>query len=481
MGMSASQGRLLFMTARISNNEFEQQSVAFSKERLSERASLVNERYNEALSATKYQILTGFNGVTANYEDLTYNMLTSYNSASSGRQYIVKDNKGKILVPNEIAKAFAANNGDFNKFLEAMGYTQADINAQNSSESKEAIHSAWDKYLVSVGKSIDNMGDLAEHILEFGYTSFSNNRYDGYPIYKSAVATTADGVYSPASLYKDDNGYYTENATITHYEDEGGNSIVYYQTEDQIGTDKHQKLDNVTYENGKYKYNDKEYDVLYVNPKNEVISENANDYLRLQVGNNYISNDGISYNVKIIERALNFEGTTKEQREFYDYAVALTEAYNNGETSGKYDAAMVNYYRNIFDEMKSCGYTTLYGEYDENRKNVQETDFKDNKWFVNQLKAGKLRISYYSTTSKAFLGTTIDDDSAICEKEDKTKIAQAEQEYNTQMDKIEHDEKMFDMQLSKLESEHQALTTELESINKVIKENVKESFGTFKA
>ena len=92
MGMAASQGRLLFMTARISNNEFQQQSIALSKERLSDRASAVNENYNNALNATKYQILTGFNGVNANYEDLTYNMLTSYNSASSGRQYIVKDN-----------------------------------------------------------------------------------------------------------------------------------------------------------------------------------------------------------------------------------------------------------------------------------------------------------------------------------------------------------------------------------------------------
>ena len=37
MGMAASQGRLLMMTARLSNNEFEQQCVAYSKQRLADK------------------------------------------------------------------------------------------------------------------------------------------------------------------------------------------------------------------------------------------------------------------------------------------------------------------------------------------------------------------------------------------------------------------------------------------------------------
>ncbi len=481
MGISASQGKLLFMTARISNNEFQQQSIAFSKQRMADRASLVNERYNEALNATKYQILTGFNGVVANYEDLTYNMLTSYNSVSSGRQYIVKDNKGKILVPNEIAKAFKNNNGDFNKFLEALGYTQSDVNVNNADETEEAIHNAWDKYLVSVGESIDNIGDLNSHILNIEWMK-------GYPAYKTAMATSlVNGNTATESLYKDNKGYYTERATVSAFtiaKEDGTTEVVAgYQTQEQIEekSDKFQKLDNVTYnpETKKYSYGGKEYPVLYVNPKNQAINETKNDYLMFKSGTTYLSDDGIKYDVNARTYALNYEGTTKSQRELYDYACAITEAKANGGTNLTHDPAMVNYYRNIYNEMLSCGYTTLTGEVEENSGNVSETNFKDSQWFVNQLKSGKLTIAYFSTVSKSFVGTTIDDDEAIVEKEDKSKIAQAEQEYNTQMDKIEHDEKMFDMELNKLEAEHQALTTELESINKVIQNNIKESFKTF--
>lgn len=481
MGISASQGKLLFMTARISNNEFQQQSIAFSKEHLSDRADRVNDLYNDALSATKYQILTGFNGVDANYEDLTYSMLTSYNSASNGRQYIVKDNKGKVLVSNAIAKAFRNNNGDFNKFLEAMGYTQVNVDMEDTDKSEEAIHNAWDKYLVSVGQSIDSMGDLDTHILGFGFEG-------GYPTYKSAIATSnINGDVKTESLYKDNEGYYTNRATIAAYKETDENGKEYYYA--GFVTDKNQKtptkLDNVTYDSktGKFGYNGENYAVLYVNPKNtQKISDTQKDHLRLldKSASTYVSDDGIKYDVSAKSHAINYEGTTQSQRELYDYAFALSDAQANGVDAGlTSDAAMVDYYKNIFNEMLSCGYTTLSGKIEDDESNVKEKDFKDTKWFVNQLKSGNLRISYYSTTSKSFVGTTLDDDSAIVEKEDKTKIAQAEQEYNTQMDKIEHDEKMFDMQLNKLEAEHQALTTELESINKVIQENIKNSFKTF--
>lgn len=488
MGISASQGKLLFMTARISNNEFQQQSIAFSKQRMADRASGVNERYNNALSATKYQILTGFNGAIANYEDLTYNMLTSYNSTSSGRQYIAKDNKGKILVPNKIAKAFKDNNGDFNKFLEAMGYTQADVNVEDTKETDEAIHNAWDKYLVSVGETINNIGDLDMHIIGFGWTQ-------GYPTYTTATGT-ANG--NTTNLYRDNKGYYTERATVSAFtvahDDGTTETVVGYQTQEQIDqkVNNFHKLNNITYnpETKNFTYDGKDYQVLYVNPKNEKISENKNDYLNLK-GTTYTSDDGIEYNVKSSVHALNYSGTTKAQRELYDYACAITEAKANGGTKDlTNDPAMVNYYRNIYNEMLSCGYTTL-AEMDKtnngdvtateaNTSPTSETNFKDSKWFVNQLKTGKLTIAYFSTASKSFVATTIDDDEAIVEKEDKSKIAQAEQEYNTQMDKIEHDEKMFDMELNRLEAEHQALTTELDSINKVIQNNIKGSFGTFK-
>ena len=114
MGMAASQARLLSITARLSNNEMEQQSLAYSKQRLSDNSEQINDAYLEALAKTKYQVLTGYNGSEATYADLSYNQLTSFNSVAAGKQYLVQDNTGKVLVNNEIAKAYQQNNGDYN-------------------------------------------------------------------------------------------------------------------------------------------------------------------------------------------------------------------------------------------------------------------------------------------------------------------------------------------------------------------------------
>lgn len=489
MGMASSQARLLSMTARMSNNEFEQQSIAHSKQRLADRTDQINDSYLDALNKTKYQVLTGYNGSEASYADITYNQITGCNAVASGKQYIVKDNKGKVLVSQQIADAYKKNNGDFNRFLRDLGLTQANIDVSKYTESEEAIHDAWDKYLSSVGKSIDDMD--SQHILGFGYNSFSNESFDGYPTYNSAYAATADG-QETLNLFKDSTGYYTNRYTVEarQYTDENGDiqTGVFYQTREQQGTNEYTQLFDVTYNtaDGKFTYTngagDKvETETLYASegPAGQaIISEDQKNYLTLvdPAANQYKSESGILYTVTDTPKALNFEGTTTSQRELYDYAVALTEAYYNNSNSAStanltYDAERVNYYKNIFNEMRSCGYTTT----------ENESDLKDSNWFVNKVKSGELVLAYYSTTEKSFINTTLDDDESITEKEDKTAIAIAEQEYNTKLDRIEKEEKQFDMELNKLEAEHSALQTEYDSVQKVISKNIEKSYNTFNA
>ena len=256
-----------------------------------------------------------------------------------------------------------------------------------------------------------------------------------------------------------------------------------------------------------YKNDDKEevktktlYASLGKNGK-AIVSENEKNYLTLNNNTGlYDSESGHSYKVTENVTALNFEGTTSAQRELYDYALSLTEAYYNQGQSGTLaelkaknsdynDTGKLNYYKNIFDEMRTSGFTTLKESYSDKLSKTESTSnmtsenkiFQDSEWFVNQLKSGNLVLSYYSASEKAFVGTTIDDDESITEKEDKSAIAIAEQEYNTSLDRIENEEKKFDMQLTKLESEHSALQTEYDSVSKVISKNVEKSFNIFNA
>ncbi len=487
MGMAASQARLLSITARLSNNEMEQQSIAYSKQRLSDNSEQINNAYLEALNATKYQVLTGYNGSEASYADLTYNQLTGLNSVANGKQYLVKDNKGQVLVTSAIQKAYEAGNGDFNIFLKELGYTQASIDVTNHTASEEAIHNAWDEYLASVGKSIDDMD--SQHILNFDYTSFSNESFDGYVTYNTAYTTDVNG--QTIDLYKDSNGYYKERYLLQAFQTEDpttGEIItqVGYQTETQEGTDEYTTVNDVTYntETGTFTYTNMdgeevETNVLYADTDasgNALVSEEQKNYLTWQNNNTYIDEGGISYQVTKESKALNYEGTTTAQRELYDYAVALTEAYYNNSNSSTtttltYDAETVNYYKNIFNAMSTNGYTTT----------DNETNLKDTDWFVEQLKSGALTLAYYSTTDKSFVNTTLNSDESITEKEDSAAMVIAEQVYQSQMDQLESQDKQFDLQLNKLESEHNALQTEYDSVKSVISKNVEKSFNIFNA
>jgi hypothetical protein len=483
MGMAASQARLLSITARLSNNEMEQQSIAYSKQRLSDDSERINETYLDALNATTYRVLTGYNNSEACYADLTYNQLTGLNSVACGKQYLVKDNKGQVLVSSAVAKAYKDNNGDFNRFLRDLGYTQSDINVKDLTTSEDAIHDAWDAYLASVNKSIDDVD--GEHILNFGYTSFSSDSYDGYVTYDTAYTTNSNG--EEVELFKDSNGYYKERYALEARQvenEETGKMETYigYQTEAQKGTDEWNTVTGISYntETKEFTYTNQDGEevqtkALYADPDDTLISEDKRNYLEYN-GGSYLSEGGVSYDITKSTKALNYDGTTTAQRELFDYATAITEAYYNNNVSNtsnslKYDAETVNYYKNIFNEMRASGYTTV----------ENETNLKDSDWFVKQLKAGNLTLSYYSTVEKSFIGTTLDDDESITEKEDSSAITVAEQVYQTEMDKLEAQDKQFDLQLNKLESEHNSLQTEYDSVKKIVSQNVEKSFNVFNA
>ena len=215
---------------------------------------------------------------------------------------------------------------------------------------------------------------------------------------------------------------------------------------------------------------------------------------------------------------INYEGTTEESRELFDYAMAITESFMrteknlkaegksaemnevfdpkkytlNLDSSNKADLA---YYKNIFSKMQSSGYFTYTNtpatakDDPEHYKyasvgtgtagNVQKSPLKDNTVFEAALRDGSLRFEYYSTTSKSFKTTTISEDNCIQEVSDERAIARAESKYNQDMADLENQDKKLDLELKKLDTEHSALQTEYDSVKNVVDKNVESSFKTF--
>lgn len=409
MGMAASQARLLSITARLTDNENSGQSLSFTKISLANQTEQLNADYNEALNATKLTVLTGFNGSEEVYEDINYNLMTSYGKIAGGLQYCVTDTKGKVLVSQEYAEAFLNGNGDYNKFMEALGYTIADITVTEANETvtdgvdtNEAtlnavkkIHEAWDKYLTSVGL---HYGD-EEHSVDYDWSNAS----------ECAVAVV---------------------------EDDAGNET---------------------------------------------------------------------------KTPLTYEGTTQEQRELYDYAVALTQVYygnvninttNTAGAAGLKTAAFsenvpeMDFLKNIFNKMSSSGFftyttdatkvqndpehykidssTNVVGE-----NQVNTSPLTDSNTFEQYLREGKLLLERFSSTEGDFVSTSISDDSCIQEVEDERAIAIVEREYEQNMTRLENEDNKIDLQLKKLDTEHTALQTEYDSVKNVIDKNIEKSFNMF--
>ena len=502
--MAASQARLLSITARLTNNENTGQSISYAKQRLSDQTQQITNEYNEALSATKLTVLTGFNGAEATYTDISYSLMTGLQMAENTKQYIVTDTKGRILVTEAIANAYEASNGNYNQFLAKLGYSQSDITVQSSStdteakaETEQKIHEAWDKYFETVGI---NLGDN-EH--DFGFTWVETYAQGGeisnpndYAIgqgYVGYIRTDADGDFIDQNNNKILKDIYSEDVTndpnnTYKYHDANGNVIAYDQDTNSDGTP------------------DAYSDTVKENPTNSIV---------------YYDKDGkkIDYDVyslaqqqRLIYDPINYEGTTQESRDLYDYAMAITEAYlrtNDGKAADdptrfkvEYDmdsnlalqsaanpenASVLQYYKNIFSKIQSSGYftyTNTPAEADEHHiyadpgtgtaGTVQKSPLYDNTTFEDALRDGSLRLEYYSTTDKEFVSTTISEDTCIQEVADERAIAAAESKYNQDMQALENKDKKLDLELKKLDTEHSALQTEYESVK-----NVEASFKIF--
>lgn len=197
MGMAASQARLLSITARLSDNEQSGQTLSYAKERLADRSDQITSEYNEALKATKLQIMTGYSDGAASYTDISFAMLTSPQVVESlGKQYCVTDTKGRVLVDYDVAKAFESAKGSLNAFLGALTsaeqggpYALSDVDPSKkadtnpSAEVEDLIHEAWDKYFNSIGKTFGSEDDDAvsdNHLWSFDYVDNSNAIGDGY-------------------------------------------------------------------------------------------------------------------------------------------------------------------------------------------------------------------------------------------------------------------------------------------------------------
>lgn len=385
MGMAASQARLLCITARIHDVEYQAQAIQAAKVQLSTQQDQIYEDYMAALDATTLTI-NAMNTKTGEKSTITatFNNLCSRKrvTAADGSNYALRNSQGYLVVEDEIEE----------------GYYQF-----RNAEYDDAYQFAM--YMMSE----NDMGSLeGNDSLATNLESAENHVYSGLNEDEKSDSTTLGKLHKKLE------------------ELVGGEDI--YDANTLMSSDDKEKI--------------KEYE------------DTLAQYRRAL----YKSHSGEIY-----------AAATGQGSEF-----DIEEDFNS---------SLFNYYVSIFNQIQACGGCVSIDEYD-----GPDGDASNNSdWLQSMIQSGQFSIELINTDSKTgkveLNATSPSSDTCLAYTEttsiDKTAAKKAEAEYEHKLKQLDKKDEKFDLDLSKLETERSALTTEYDSVKKVIEDNIERTFGIF--
>lgn len=188
MGMSASQARLLTITARLNHVELETQYLSNAKIRLSDSTQKASDKYVAALNKTEYQ----YNYYNAAGDKITMPLtgaaLTTYGELKN--QYGLINTAGQILVSETDAANFE-NSNTLEEFLEKYGV----LGELGTGETIQVINpeyeAAWDDYYNEYNQWMSEKPDPNDEIYYDTVTQESS-------VYEQFTEGTAGGCYTSA-------------------------------------------------------------------------------------------------------------------------------------------------------------------------------------------------------------------------------------------------------------------------------------------
>ena len=137
------------------------------------------------------------------------------------------------------------------------------------------------------------------------------------------------------------------------------------------------------------------------------------------------------------------------------------------------NAQKVQYYTNIFD-MMAKGYNL------QNDTNLGSSD-----WLYAQLTSGGMTLAEQSSQDldndgkKDWQAVSFSSEQNMKQETDDGQIAKAEAKYDAATSAIQVKDKTFDLELQQINTEHNAIQTEIETVQKVISKNIERSFKIF--
>lgn len=406
MGLAASQARLLSLTARIHDVEYQAQMIQSAKLQLAIQEDEVYRRYTDALDA---QTLT-FKTDKGNLVAASFNNLCGMASMSNGlnKNYIFRTNSGNLkddllILPDDVYDSYAAYKGG-DPYAYAMSMIGVDINGTYKNETTEKEQTYDEMVSEYLNDCLDSdAGKALQNIREQMKTLFDN---DIFPYMKD----------------NDKKNDYDKEKLLQDLLD-GQDSNLFFDDGD-LSTKVRDAIE---------KLRDLNKQMMY-----KLYSIGAEDFYSKMTG----------------EPKENFSHNEAEFNYYLHWAQLIE---NEG-------------------GLKYCTKISDYG--DGNYAN-------DSEFLTSMLESGKITVDEVSFKNGIVTDTitSASSDNILAMSNtsdvDATEVKKAEAEYEHALKQINRKDKQYDMDLSKLETERTALTTEYDSVKKVIQDNIERTFKIF--
>ncbi len=467
MGLS-SNTRLLTITARLTQNEYESQQITNAKLRLATQSQQASDEYIRTLNQDAYVFVTYDSyGNTVN-ADLTANVLYQYNDNKN--QYLLANSNGQALVSQIDAKNFEAS-GTLSEFLKKYNIEpkmEADLKTLYDDVNAYILPSGknkWENFVYewmydSAHRPIylkDPEKDDKERVKDDGGSDVLQDAYDYYLTNKGVVQLNylnQRGSYEDL-IYRLSNGEDVTRSTIDTEKVELAQRQKAFDRMSSFGA----FLEFQFFDEEEREYSDSWTGYTGGADMVKELHEYRDNLAKL---NSELEKRGIE-----ITDAISYEDSTKAQ-----WYTNLWYRMNGNSTVKSASAG--NNYQVLANELTSSS-TWIKDSLTQGIVTIEQASFNNSENTVPD-KDNPLVMKLNGINWKAKIFSSCND---IMQKDDTAKLARAEAAYEKKTAEINAKDEKFQRQINLLNSEHTALQTEYDSVKSAMEKNISRSFKTF--
>lgn len=451
MGISASQARLLSITARLTSNEYESQQISNAKMRLATKSEQASNEYIAALNTRQLQFVTYDAQGQAITEALTANALYQYSDMKN--QYALLNANGQAMVSTLDAKNFEKA-ASLTEFLALYGVEKT---YKTESLAKNAQLLETDSNAGGVRDYLTKWEEAIDAAIASRYPDDAGN--------EGALASDERFQLDKAAAfyeYGEALSFYEKQVTLYN---SGVNVDISGATE-RLSTAKQKYSDTITFDKW---VQSKAYETSTA--KNDGVYENSMKYYEVLEEFLAEAEDlGCTNVTKAGDNgAFKYNDATKAQwytNLWYKMNGASSDKSVQGNRAANYT---------VLDPKLAASKDWLQDALEQGIISIEVASYKDASNLVeDESRPLTVKLQGISWTPTEY-GSCID----FTEVDDEAAIAKAEAEYQKKNNEISAKDKRYQSKIKTLDTEHNALQTQYESVKSAMTKNIDRSFKTF--